>query len=144
MNRNARQTGFSLIEVLIASTILAGVTAGLVMPFSLAAEHQQLDARRTTAATLLSQMMERLTVKSYDGILAMDGYRESGGQITGPAGEPLNDPSLSGFTITVTAAEQPIPVGGQTEQEASVFCLATVSVSHPTINTVSVSRLFAR
>jgi len=144
LNRLTRQSGFSLVEVLIASVILAAVTLGLVVPFSLAAEHRQLDTHRTVAATLMSQMMERLTVMEYDHVLAMDGYSESGAQITDPAGVPLDDASLEGFTVTVAATEQPIPVGGQTQQEAGVFCVATVTVRHPRINPVVASRLFSR
>ena len=130
--------------MLIASTILTAAVAGLVMPFSIAAEHQQIDAARTTSAALMTQMMERLNVKAYDDILAMDGYSEAGTNITDLSGVRLNDDSLVGYTISVTALEVRIPVGDETPDEATVFCLATVTVSHARINDVSVSRLFAR
>lgn len=133
-----------MIEVLIASSILAAVVVGLTMPFAVAAEHQQLDATRTTAATLLTQMMERMMVKPYDDVVAMDGYSESGRNITDLAGQPLNDATLTGYTITVATREQRIAVGDQTNDEASVFCIATVSVSHSDMNIITASRLFAR
>lgn len=144
MTTDRRHQGFTLIEVLIASTILTAAVAGLVMPFSIAAEHQQVDAVRTTAATLMTQMTERLNVKAYDDILAMDGYSESGAEITDLSGVRLNDSSLAGFTIRISASEVRVPVGDETPDEAMRFCLATVTVSHAQINDVSVNRLFTR
>ena len=55
-----RRGGFTLTECMIAAAVLMAAVAGLVMPFSVAAKAQRLDALQTSAATLAGQMMERL------------------------------------------------------------------------------------
>ncbi len=137
--RRGPAAGFTLIEVLIASTILAITVGALVYPFSLAHEQQRLDASRTTAAALAAQMIERMVDLPYDQVLAMNGRVEVGDQITGGDDSPIGDPSLTGYTLSVAAGEVTVGSG----DEAATFCSATVVVSHPQIRAVTYSRLFA-
>lgn len=130
---------FTLIEVLIASAILAGAVLALTMPFSLAAEHQRTDAVQTIGATLAAQRMERLLTLTYSQVLASNGQSEAGSQITDLAGRPLNDPSLADFTVAVSVNPVQVAPG----DDAGAFAVATVTVSHPDVPPVSVARLFS-
>lgn len=141
-HRTLHIAGFTLIEVLVSGTILTAVTAAIVMPFSQAAKQQQIDARRTVAAELATQMLERMTTLTHVQRLAYNGRIESGLSITGSSDQPLNDATLAGFTLSVAAVEISLPLGGETAGKAPVFCRATVSVTRDGISPVTLGRLF--
>ncbi len=136
--------GFTLTEALIASAIVAVTVVALVTPFSLAARHQRLDALRTTGLALASQMTERLLTLDYTEVLAVDGLSEAGAAITDAAGQPMNDPALNGFTRRVRADEIPLPLPGEADADAAVFCRVTVAVEHADLPPLTVTRLFAK
>lgn len=129
-----RDRGFTLIEVLIASTVLTAAVAALVMPMSLAAQHQDVDTKLSTAVALAQARMERLIASEPDAILALNGQSESGTQITNYNGTAIGDPSLAGFTLTIAASTQTIG--------SDDFIVGSVTVSHADINAVTVTRLF--
>lgn len=135
--------GFTLVEVLIASAILAAVVGALVVPFSLAHKHQRRDAQQTTAAALAEQMIERLVNLPYDDVLAMDGRVETGADITDAQDQPLGDSSLDGYELTVDAAEVAIALPGEDPEDAATFGVATVTVTHEGIRPVTFSRMFS-
>jgi len=137
------RAGFTLPEVLIASTILAAVVGALVVPFSLAHKHQQRDARQTTAAALAEQMIERMVNLSYNEVLAMDGRVETGSDITDAQGQPIGDASLDDYELSIDAGEVTIPLAGEDVEDAATFCVATVVVTHEGIRPVTFSRMFA-
>lgn len=139
-----RGRAFSLLEALVASSIIAVTTLALVSPFSLAASHQRLDADRTVGLALATQMMERLLLLDYAQVLALDGHSETGRKITDAANQAMNDPTLDGFTRTIAAREVVMPLPGEGEGDAAVFCAATVTVTHTGMNPVVLWRLFAQ
>jgi type II secretory pathway pseudopilin PulG len=139
-----RGRAFSLLEALVASSIIAVTTVALVSPFSLAAGHQRLDADRTISLSLATQMMERLLLLDYAQVLALDGHSETGNAITDAADQAMNDPTLEGFTRTVSARQVLMPLPGEDEADTAVFCAATVTVTHRGMSPVTITRLFAQ
>lgn len=135
--------GFTLIESLIASVVLAVAVVALVTPLSIAAEKQRDAAQQTTAAALASQMMERLLTLDAQTVLASDGLELKGRQITDYQGQPIDDASLDGFTLTVAADEVAIPVGNESFAEATKFVTARVTVTHENTLPVELTRLIA-
>lgn len=140
MRASRSHRGVTLIECMVAVTVLTATVAGLVMPFSLAAKAQRLDAMQTTATTLANQQMERLVLLTKEDVLALDGTTEVGGDITGINGEPINHNSLSEFTRSVAASEVTITESG-VDGEAS-FVRATVTVARTGMPDVTLTRLF--
>lgn len=135
--------GFTLVETLIAATVLAIAVVALVTPLSLSAEKQREAALQTTAAALASQMMELMLTLDAEAVLAADGLEQTGGDITDSQGRPLNDPSLAGFTIAVEADSVAIPIGSETFEEAADFVSLRVTVTHPDVLPVTLTRLIA-
>lgn len=139
----ADRRGFTMMEVLIASAILAIVVGALSVPLSLAAKHQQIDAHQTTSAAIATQAIERMMTMTSTEVLALNGTSESGLAITDFAGNAMNEGSLVGFTLTLSATEVPLAVGAETPAEAPRYVLATATVTHADTNDVTINRLFA-
>ena len=68
MNRphHERGRGFTLMEALLATAILAMAIFAITMPFSTAAASEQLDGRQTLAVALAQEMMEEILAKPFD------------------------------------------------------------------------------
>ncbi len=126
----------------MASSIMALCVTALVVPFSLAAKHEQGGRMLVTAQGLGSEMMERLIGREYADVVGSNGLTEEGLSITGSDDLALNDSSVSGFTRTVSVTEIPLAVSSQTDEEATVFCRVTVRVSHDDLPDVVLTRLF--
>lgn len=143
-HRTSHIPAFTLLEVLVSAAILTAVTAAIVMPFSMAAEQQQLDASRTVAAELATQMLERLATLTHTERLTYNGRNESGLAITGIDNQPLNDATLVGFTVSISSVEIALPLGTETADDAPKYCRATVTVTHaaPGMAPVTLGRLF--
>jgi len=77
--------GFSLVEVLIATTIAVVAIAGLAQLFVLASAANRASRMRTLAAMLARDKMEEL--------IATDGEVAGGADFIGPRGEWLGDSS---------------------------------------------------
>jgi prepilin-type N-terminal cleavage/methylation domain-containing protein len=70
-----RRRGFTLVESMIAATILGAAVVGIVSP--LCASHQQIDSRQQTdaALTLAGQLLEEISARPF---LGTDGLTRSG------------------------------------------------------------------
>jgi len=135
---------FTLVEVLIASTILAGAALALCMPFSRATHAQRLNTLRATAANLAAQQMERLATFSCDDLLADYAAKPTSQPLRSIDGAPITGPGLDAFALRIGAAEVAIPVAGQSTDDADRFCRVVVVVDHPDLQPVRLARLFAR
>ena len=152
--------GFTLTESLIAATILAMAVTALTMPFTAGARNEQSDARRTTAATLASEMMEEILAKpfsdpdgasvagpeigettrgDFDNIDDYDGYSETAGNITSASGSNLSDSSAHGLSRHVSASY--VYVSEQDGSGESTFIRITVEVRHNDDPIVTLTRL---
>jgi len=143
MNPSPTRTGFSLIESLIASVILAIAVVALVTPLSLSAEKQRTAALQTTGAALASQMMERLLTLDAQTVLASDGLEQQGREITDYQGQRIDDASVEGFPLRLDARAGTLPAGGESFEEADTFVIAKVTVTHEDTLPVELTRLIA-
>jgi len=107
MNNNLRKAvrvdaGFTLIEALMAMTLLAIASAGVLLPFANAASVQDEAARRTAAAGLASGMMERIRATDYDSVMTTyNGYTEPVGGLKDSAGQPITGPAYRDISRAV-------------------------------------------
>ena len=162
MTRSSGQSGggFTLTESLIAATILAMAVTALTMPFTAGARNEQSDGRRTTAATLASEMMEEILAKpfndpdgpsdpgpevgestrgDFDNIDDYDGYSETAGNVSSPSGSNLSDSSANGLSRHVSASY--VYVSEQEESGEPTFISITVEVRYNGDPIVTLTRL---
>jgi hypothetical protein len=93
------------MEAMIAMTILAAATLGVVLPFSGGASVRAEGARRAIAGKLASDMVEKVSTTTYANIVSTwNNYSESMGQVKDSAGNVFTDPNYSGFSRSVTAS----------------------------------------
>jgi Tfp pilus assembly protein PilV len=66
-----RQSGFSLLEAMMASVLLAAATAGVLLPIVAAANAQTDAQRRVIASRLASDVVEWLVAQGYQDVLTL-------------------------------------------------------------------------
>lgn len=142
MKPSPKQTaaGFTMLEALIASSILSIAITGITLPFVAGQQHQREDANLTLATSLGQELMEEILSRDfsdqgmgsepdetnrgqYDCINDYNGYTEISGQITSNCGNHVEDPASVGLSrhvvVTYVAIkEDPAP---QTPQFATVI-----------------------
>jgi len=64
--RTYRDSGFTLLEAMVAVTVLSLAIFGITVPFTVGAAGQADDARRTLANALAQEMMEEILAKPHD------------------------------------------------------------------------------
>ena len=72
--------GMTLMEALLASTMLAMGASAVLLPFSVGAQSEQEDARRTLALYLGRELMEEIISKPFDDPEASDAIGPDGGE----------------------------------------------------------------
>ncbi len=103
MLRKRQQSGFTLLEATMAMVLLAIAAAGILLPFANAASVQAEGAKQTMAATLASELMEKILTTTYaDIITTYNGYSESETSLLDAAGVAHSGSAYSGFSRTVT------------------------------------------
>ncbi len=154
------ENGFTLIEALLAVVILAMVISAILMPFTAAAQNEQVDARWTVAVSLGEEMMEEVLSRpfndpdgasvvgpdagegsrdEFDNIDDYDGYVESIGNIASFDGEAASDPAVTRLSREVTASY--VYVSGQDTSNAPTFIRVVVEVKHNGVAIVTFTRL---
>ena len=152
--------GFTLVESLIAATILALTVTAVSVPFTAAARNEQGDERRTMSVSLAQELMEEILSKpfddpqgasapgpeageagrsDFDNIDDFHGYSESAGNLTDQTGTAITDPAATGLSRYVTAEH--VYLAGQDVTVASTFICVTVQVMYNGQPMVSLSRL---
>ena len=154
-------TGFTLIEALLASGILAASIGAITCPFIAAAQNEQEDARRTVAIHLVQELMEEIidrpfddpdggvapgpdfgeyAIDEFDNIDDFDGYTDAG-IYADDIWEPLaaDEPAAAGLTRHVTTAY--VYVSGQDTSQSPTFIRVIVEVKHAGEPIVKLSRL---
>ena len=162
MNRPGRHhcAAFTLVEALMASTILAMAIFGILVPFSTGAQNQQTDARYTMAVNLAQELLEEILSKPFydpqgpsapgpeagetsrslfDNIDDYDGYSEPDGGIVDHDGHAITDPIAKGLTRQASCAY--VYVTGQDHGAGATFIRITVTVSYKGMAVVSLKRL---
>ena len=157
---NSRRA-FTLIEALLAAVILAMAIMAITMPFTVGAQNEQEDARRSLAVSLAQEMMEEILSKpfedpdghtytcgpdpgepwrsKFDNIDDYDGYTEASGNITSFDGEVVTTSASLDLTRHVTATY--VYVSGQDTLEDPCFIRVVVEVRYRGNPVVTLTRL---
>lgn len=156
------ETGFTLLEALLASVVLAMAVGAMTMPFVAGARNEQDDARRTLAVALAQEMMEEVLAKpfedddevahlavgpdagerdrsDFDNMDDYDAYEEAAGAIANLDGQVIQDAAAAGLSRHVTASY--VYVTGQTTENDPNFLRATVEIRHDGQTIVRLARL---
>jgi len=169
MNATTKQprAGFTLIEALMASVILAIAVSAAIVPFTCGARSQDVDSRQTIAASLAQDLMEEILTKpfeepsdgdelpepesrfgpdagetlrsSYSAIDDYHGYTELAGHVVDPAGHVITDAAAAGLSRHVTVSY--VYVTGQDVTESPSFMRVVVEVCYNGEPAVTLTRL---
>jgi len=141
-------SGITLLESLIAATLLAAVVSSVIWPFTAGAQNELAGARVSIASQLAQEMMEEILSKPYedpqgaeglgpdagestrddfDNIDDYHGYTEPAGGVLSFDGEAADDPAAADLSRSVTTAY--VHVSGQDASDAPSFISVTVTVS---------------
>lgn len=151
--------GFTLVEALLASVVLAMAITAIVMPFSAGVQNEGTDNRRTLAVNLAQEMMEEILTKpfydpqgavtlgpengetraTFDNIDDYHGLNEPDGQITSMDGTVVTDAAAKGLSRNVQCAY--VHVSGQNVNDPATFIRVTVQVCYLNQPLVTLSRL---
>jgi prepilin-type N-terminal cleavage/methylation domain-containing protein len=102
-NRRAGRHGFTLAEALMAVVVLGIAAAGVLLPFTSGASVRAEGIRRTLAAKLASDLMEKIITMPFDQIVDdFDGYTEPQGQLKDASGATFTDSNYANFSRDVS------------------------------------------
>ena len=103
--------GFTLAESMIAMTVLAVATAGVILPFAGGSAIHSDSAKRTIAARLAGDLLEEITNSDFNNIIInYDGFFQGPGGITDANGAVITDPDIANFSRVASC--QPATVAG--------------------------------
>jgi prepilin-type N-terminal cleavage/methylation domain-containing protein len=129
--------GFSLAEAVIATVVLGIAAAGVLLPFTSGVSVRAEGERRTLAAKLASDLMERFVNTSFDELVEDGGgyVNELQGQVKDVNGVVFSDPAYANFSR-----------GASCEDDASqpFFIIVTVWVKYNGNEIVRLSRLISK
>lgn len=156
--------GMTLTEALLASTLLAMGASAIVLPFTAAAQNEEVDARRTLAVHLAQEMIEEIVSKPfndpqgggdvgpesgetsrdlYDNIDDYhgyaDGYGQATGEIVGLAGQSISDPAARYLSRHVATTY--VYVAGQDSSDDPSFIRIDVTVKHKSGEMLTLTRM---
>ncbi len=164
VQQHNRRPAFSLVEALIAATILTIVTASAALPFAAGVQQANEAARLENACALGQALMEEILAHPFfepgdrtaspgpgagetsrplfNNIDDYHGYSESA---TGPRdykNQPITDPAYTNMYRSVTAAYITFP--GQAASDTNSFVRVTVLVKDGNAVLVTLVRVVAR
>ena len=130
-----KRKGFSLVEAMIATSIVTIAAGGVLLPFTTGMSMQQEGKKHTLAAKLASDKMEEIIANPFDQIVSTyngysdgkdDDYSESYGDMENWSDSKLVGDIYSNFSREVECHY--VYVDQQAGQESPIFILATVKV----------------
>ncbi len=134
-----KDTGFTLAEAMIATVVLGIAAAGVLMPFTSGLQVRAEGRRRTLAAKLASDLMEKIINTPFEQIV--DDY-ELQGEVKDASGAIFTDSNYANFSRDVSCEYVYVP------QESGVaeanFILVRVRVYYRGTEIVSLKRLIGR
>jgi prepilin-type N-terminal cleavage/methylation domain-containing protein len=154
---SARRAGFTLLEGLIASVVLAVLALGVVGSVSTSYQQSQSVRASSTAVTLARQLTDEIVSKPYDptDALGAGGVRSTFTGVSAYNGYSDNSdalPLLEGGSLDVTGEDNyvrqaSVVVGAKpsidTASPATDFAIVTVNVTCPDGQIVSIPELVA-
>ena len=132
--------GFTLAEAMMATVVLGIAAAGVLLPFTSGAAVRAEGMRRTLAAKLAGDLMERIVNTPFEDVVnTYDGYSEAQGQVKDVCGVVFTGSNYAKFSRDVSCSYVYMPQeSGVTEPE---FIRVTVRVYFSGREIVSISRL---
>ena len=122
-----KRKGFSLVEAMIAVSIVTIAAGGVLLPFTTGMSMQQEGKKHTLAAKLASDKMEEIIASPFDQIVSTyNGYSEDDGEMEDWSGSELVGGLYSNYSREVECHY--VYVDQQAGQESPIFILATVKV----------------
>jgi Tfp pilus assembly protein PilV len=120
-----RRSGFTLLEALCATAILAGVVLSVVGAVT-AGQQNAFEAQERIAGTLAAEeLLGRLVVKPYAELASWQGYREEVGAMETATGEPMAETfKMVGRRVVVTTSLEQISDVGVRVRGRTVQVLA--------------------
>ncbi len=148
------------MEALLASVVLAMAVTAIVMPFTVGAQNEQVDTRRTLAVSLAQELMEEILTKpffdpdgdsnvgpepgessrqQFDNADDYDGFAEAVGQIKSFDGRVIDGPAAVGLARQASA--EYVYVSGQEMSEDPTFVRVVVLVKYRGDTLITLTRL---
>ncbi len=133
---------FSLIEAILATTILGIAAAGVLLPFSSGAIVRAEGLHRTLGVKLASDLMEKVVNTPFDQVLTSYNYTEAQGEVKNAAGVVFTDTAYAKYSREVEATVVYVPQ----DSAAAVtnFIRVTVTVCCDGGPVASVTRLIGK
>jgi hypothetical protein len=156
--------GFTLFEALLAVTLVGIAVVALTSALMAGLAQNQSAVQYTIAMNLATALMNEICSHpfrdpttpanftpraetgetpraGFDNVDDYDGLVEADGQLKGPDGQVLSDPSLAGYTRTASASYVTFP--GQDARYTPAFILVTVEVQYKDISMVKLNRVIS-
>ena len=137
---NARLSGFTLAEAMLAMVVLGIAAAGILLPFTSGATVQAEGMRRTLGVKLASDLMQEIINTPFDQIeAAYSAYSETEGQIKDAGGVVFTDINYARFSRNSTCSYVYVPQ--ESGAGVSKFILVTVRVNYSGKEIAVINRL---
>jgi prepilin-type N-terminal cleavage/methylation domain-containing protein len=135
--------GFTLIEALLAMTVLGFAAAGVLLPFAGGAAARAEGVHRSLGAELAANLMEQVIKAPFSDIVTNYNYSESQGKVIDiTTGLAFTDPKYTNFSRKVTSVYVTVkPQPAQSDPTKCNFILVTVQVDYSGRNVATLSRL---
>ena len=149
------RAGITLVESLLAATVLAMAVSAIIVPFSAGAKSIQEDARQTLAVGLAQDLMEEILAKPFsdpdgsdadeegrwhwDDMADYDALVEADGEIRSFDTQLVTEPASRGMTRH--AWVKSVYVSGQDTAEPSSFLRVVVEVRYQDLSVIKLTRL---
>ncbi len=158
--RRGGRGGFTLLEALLASSLLAIGTIAIIVPFATGARNELVESRRILALNLAKEMTEEVLSRPFldpdgysepgpeisetsrdlfDNVDDYHGYVEPPGTITNLEGVIIDGPAAQDLSRHVSA--QYIYLSGQDVSDEPTFIRLIVTVRHKNNDIVTLTRL---
>ncbi|MFA5422575.1 MAG: prepilin-type N-terminal cleavage/methylation domain-containing protein [Phycisphaerae bacterium] len=137
--------GFTLAEAMVAVVVLCIAAAGVLMPFTAGARSRMEGQRRTLAAKLASDLVEKVIATDFNDITTAYGsYSESEGQIKDMTGDVFTDPMYAGYSRTVLCQYVYVDQESGDGDIEPIFIRCTAKVFYNGGEIASVGRLISK
>ncbi|MEJ2740488.1 MAG: prepilin-type N-terminal cleavage/methylation domain-containing protein [Dehalococcoidia bacterium] len=133
--------GFTLAEAMIAMVVLGMAAAGVLLPFSSGASVQAEGMRSTLAATLASDLIEKIINTQFDQVVANYNYTEAQGEVKDVEGNVFTDPAYKNFSRKVSCEYVDVPVSPGVYSSGVEFVRVTVQVNYSGRTMANITRL---
>ena len=139
----SRWRGFTLVEALMAVTVLGIAAAGVLIPFSGGARVRAEGVRMTLGVKLASDLTEEIVTTPFDQIVASyNGYSEPQGQVRDAAGEVFSDSNYANFARDASCVYVYVPQ--ESGSEAPKYIRVTVRAYYSGRVIAEINRLVSK